>query len=242
MDSFRDALDTVERRRKTLVVFADDDSIASELRSQFSTRNVRVTHEPIPPGEVTGFVIIRDEGGEFRGALGIDHFRALLSPEIHPPWELADADSDYAEIFDFLDETVFTSYSRRQMLATAREIEERAWRVGGGTLYAGFQRAEAFASQTAVYRRLADRGSLAVKLFVEDELAVDFQEGVTLVSNSSEEIGSYWMVIFDGGGKGQECGLVAEERTPGRYYGFWTYDPDTVDEIGAYLENEYGAG
>jgi hypothetical protein len=40
--------------------------------------------------------------------------------------------------------------------ATAREVEDRAWRTGGGTLYAGFQSLSAFETQVPVYERLVD--------------------------------------------------------------------------------------
>jgi hypothetical protein len=239
MESLNDVIDAVEGQRKSLAVFADDDAVAAELRSQFSTQNVSVTYEQISSGEASGFVIVRNQDGEFRGALGIDHFQSLCSPEIRPPWTPEDGESAYADIFAFLDDTVFTSYSRRQMLATSREIEERAWRVGDGTIYTGFQRSEAITPQISVYRRLVRRGSLGVRLFVEDEWAVDLGEATTLVSDSAEEIGAYWLVVFDGGrDETQKCGLVAEERTPGRYYGFWTYDGSIVDDIVAYLDEE----
>ena len=48
------------------------------------------------------------------------------------------------EMYEVLEETLFTSFDRRQLLGTAREIEDRAWRVGVGTLRVGFQRPGAF--------------------------------------------------------------------------------------------------
>lgn len=143
MHSLRDILETVGQRRKTLEVHTDEESVISEFRRQFDTRNVDVTHRQLGSIDETGFVLIRDSDGEFRGALGLAQFEAVLSPEIHPPWELADTEYEQAELFSFLENTLFASYNRRQMLATSREIEERAWRVGTGRLYAGFQRADA---------------------------------------------------------------------------------------------------
>jgi hypothetical protein len=140
MDSLRDALEDVERRRKTLVVHTDDGAVAEDLRHQFETRNVDVTRRPLGSIDDAGFVIVRDGDGDFQGAVGLDQFRAILSPTSRPPWELAEGDRDHATPFDFLENTLFSSYSRGQMVATSREIEERAWRVGSGRLYAGFQR------------------------------------------------------------------------------------------------------
>lgn len=242
MNSLRDVFETVEQQRKTLEVYTADETIASEIASQFRTRNVRVVREHLAPGDQAGFVIIRSADGEFRGALGIKHFRALLSPDIHPPWELTDTESDFAEVFDFLDNTLFASFDKPQMLATAREIEERAWRAADGTLFAGFQRRQAFTKQTDVYTTLGEQTSLSIKVFIEDDWTGSaLPDTVDVVTASDDEIGAFWLVMFDSGKSELETvGLVAEERDPDEYYGFWTYDPMVVDSIMGYLETEYG--
>ncbi|MDS0474481.1 DICT sensory domain-containing protein [Natrinema sp. 1APR25-10V2] len=241
MNSLAAAIRTIERRRKTLEVRTDDDAVVEELRRQFETRNVDVTHRSLGSLDETGFVIVRDADGAFRGALGIDQFQMILSPEIHPPWELAETDDDRAELFDFLENTLFTSYDRRQMLATSREIEERAWRVGSGKLYAGFQRPAALAAQTDIYERLGSRGSLTVAVFLDGAWNASAPDNVTVVSTSDGELGEYWFVAFDGGGNEIEaCALLAEERRDGEYYGFWTYDPATVADLVSHLEATYG--
>ncbi|WP_049988738.1 DICT sensory domain-containing protein [Natrinema salifodinae] len=240
MNSLRDFIEAIERRRKALEVHTDDDAAVTALRRQFDTRNVDVTRRSLGSLGESGFVIVRSADGEFRGAVGLEQFQSILSPEIHPPWKLADDDYDRAELFDFLENTLFTSYSRRQMLATAREIEERAWRVGAGTLYAGFQRATALAEQTEVYDQLASRDSLAVAVFVDDAWDTSLADDVMVASEAGGELGTFWIVAFDGGGNELDaCALLAEERDEGQYYGFWTYDPATVDELISYLETTY---
>ncbi|WP_254529950.1 DICT sensory domain-containing protein [Natrinema gelatinilyticum] len=240
MNSLGTFIETIDRQRKTLEVHTDIDAVVSELRRQFETRNVDLVHRSLGSLDETGFVIVRDPDGEFRGALGIDQFQAVLSPRTHPSWELAETNQDRSALFDFLDNTLFASYSRRQMLATAREIEERAWRIGSGNLYSGFQRASAFAAQTEVYDRLGSHGSLAVTVFLDDAWDASVPEGVTVVSEPDSELGKYWLVVFDGGDNELEsCALIAEERRPGEFYGFWTYDPPTVRELITYLETTY---
>ncbi|QLG47434.1 histidine kinase [Natrinema halophilum] len=240
MSSLGEFVEAVERRRKTLEVHTDDDAVSDALRRQFETRNVDVVHRSIGSLDDAGFVIVRDADDEFRGALGIDQFQAILSPQVHPPWELAETDEDRSDLFDFLENTLFTSYSRRQMLATAREIEERAWRVGTGTLYSGFERATAFAVQADVYDRLGSRGSLAVRIFFDDEWDAPVADGVSVVSEPGGELGEYWFVVFDGGGNELEaCALLAEERQDGEFYGFWTYDQELVGDLVSYLERTY---
>lgn len=240
MNSLRDSFEPVERRRKTLEIHTDDERVIAELRRQFETRNVDVTQRSLGAIDDTGFVIVRDGDGEFRGALGIDQFEAILSPEIHPPWELAETDPDRADLFDFLENTLFSSYDRRQMVATAREIEERAWRVGTGRLYAGFQRADALRAQADLYDRFGDRDSITVAVFLEEEVDAALADTVTVVTESDGELGAVWFVAFDGGGNElHRCALIAEERDPGRYYGFWTFDPAIVGELFSYLETTY---
>ncbi|ADB60185.1 putative sensor protein [Haloterrigena turkmenica DSM 5511] len=236
MNGLRDQLDEIEAREQILEVHTDVDRVAAEFERQFSSRNVRVVRRSTPAVADRGFAIIRDGDREFRGAIGIEHFRTLLSPEIHPPWALENADVDYADLFEFLDNTLFTSYNRRQMLAASREIEERAWRTDAGALFVGFQNASALASQRSIYERLGRERTLDITIFVEDEYEEPIADGIDVVSTASGEIGAFWFVIFDGGGSDlNKCGLLAEERDPGQYYGFWTYDPERIDEIVAYL-------
>ncbi|PCR90158.1 DICT sensory domain-containing protein [Natrinema ejinorense] len=240
MHSLRESFETVTRRRKTLEIHTDEESVATELRHQFDTRNVDVTHQPLGSIDETGFVIIRTDDGEFQGALGIDQFEAILSPDIHPPWELDEPDHDHAELFRFLENTLFSSYSRRQMIATSREIEERAWRVGRGRLYAGFQRAGALRAQADIYERFGTHESITVAVFLDEQRDVAFPDPVTVITDADSELGAFWFVVFDGGGSDlHQCALVAEERDPGQYYGFWTFEPTIVSELFAYLERTY---
>lgn len=250
MDALGEAFDRIESRRKVLAVYTGDESVHASLEAQFSTRNVHVEHRPLPSVIDTGFVVVRSADGEFRGALGVEKLEAILSPEIHPPWVLDD-DGHTAALFDFLDNTVFTAYDRRQMLVAAREIEERAWRTASGSLYAGFQRAAAFADQAAVYDRLARETDLSIRIFVEDDWVEPVHESITLVTDADtdagdggsgdDELGRFWFVIFDGAGSDlRTCGLLAREIEPGEFFGFWTYDPALVGELITYLETRYG--
>ncbi|WP_222920345.1 DICT sensory domain-containing protein [Natrinema sp. SYSU A 869] len=233
-------METVDQRRKTLEIHTDEESVVAEFRQQFDTRNVDVTHRPLGAIDETGFVIVRDSDGEFQGALGIDQFEAVLSPEIHPPWELAETELDSEDLFSFLENTLFSSYDRRQMVATSREIEERAWRVGTGQLYTGFQRPAALRDQTDVYERFGEHDSITVTVFLDGEYEGPLTDVVTVITDTGGELGAFWLVVYDGGGSEKHrCAVVAEERDPGQYYGFWTYDPAIVGDLIAYLETTY---
>lgn len=240
LDGLRDPLDAVEARRRSIEVFASSPSVAEAVVDQFATKNVTVTHEALPSFTDDAFLVIRDDVGDFLGAIGHEGLERLLSPEIHPPWVLAETEVDYADVFAFLDDTLFSSFDRTQMLATTREIEERAWRVADGHLYVGFQRPAAYESQAAVYDHLADRGALSIDVFVSADWDVDVSPAVPVTVANADEIGDFWFLVFDGAGSDLEkCALIAEERDDGRFYGFWTYDEEMVDDIVAYLEAEY---
>lgn len=240
---FQDALNRIGEREKRLEVYTADTDVSAELDEQFTTKNVTVDHRQTAAFE-DGFVTIRAADGSFLGALGLDQFEAVLSPDVHPPWTIDQDDIDPRTLFDFLENTLFTSYDRRQMLAASREIEDRAWRVGNGRLYAGFQRTAALAAQREVYESLGSRENLTVAAFVDDEWT-DAIDGVAVVaddgvSDDRGEIRRFWFVAFDGGGSDhQKCLLVAQERRPDRYYGFWTYDPELVDELFDHLDANY---
>lgn len=243
MDSLSDIFDAIENRRKTLDVYTDGGDVAAELESQFSTRNVEVTHHQIPAMTRDGFVIIRAPDETFQATLGLDHFRSILSPQIHPPWKIEESAVDYEQVFDFLNNTVFTSYDRRQMLAITREIEQRAWRSNTGTLYVGFQDGAAFASQIPVYNRLISESELTATIYIEDDWTIPdgIVDRITIVTEAGEEIGRHWFVIFDGGGSDLDaCALVARERDPGSFYGFWTNDSERVRKLISYLDSSYG--
>lgn len=138
----------------------------------------------------------------------------------------------YRALFELLDDTVFASLDRRQLLATVRELEDRAWRVGRGTLRVGFQSYAAFRDQEPVYLQLAEETDLDIHIYVAPEtLTVDRSNWpVRFHTEPADEIGRYWSFMFDGDGVDEnKCALVAEEREAGSYYGFWTYEPSLVD-------------
>lgn len=239
MNTFRTVFDAVRNRQKRLEVYTPEAETAGELEQQFATRHVDVVRRSLAGQEGPGFVVVRDHTGDFLAAVGLDRFEALFAPADHPPWEFDVSPDERGDLFDFLENTFFSSADRRQMLAAAREIEERAWRTGEGTLYTGFQTASALAAQTDVYARLGDRDGLSVIAFIHDAWD-DSLENVTVVTDAAAELGSFWFVVFDGGGHDhQQCALLAEERDADSFYGCWTYELEIVAELVAYLESTY---
>ena len=233
--SLVDFLDAVERRRKTLVVYAPAEE--TDVVEQFSTRNVSVEYEPLPDGGPAGFVTVREDD-DFVGSIGLPELREILDPPIRRPWNPA-ADA-YGALYEVLDETLFATFDRRQLLAAAREIENRAWRVGRGTLRVGFQALSALRAQVPVYERLAAETDLEIHLYGRADWDPPPLPDVT-VHTERGEIGRFWFLAFDGGDDPlNACALLAEERSDDEFYGFWTYEAGTVDSLLDYLSSTYG--
>jgi hypothetical protein len=224
----------VESHEKTLTVFNADASVTTELREHFQDRNVRVRSGTSPEGP-SAFVVLSN-GDEFLTAASVDD---VLNPtrETDPHFE----QDPRRPILDHLDETMFTSYDTRQMVAASREIEDRAWRIGAGQLHSGFQQVSTISTQLDVYEQLATRENLSVHTYGYPDDTIPDHEGFTVHAERTDEIATSWFVVYDGAGvDSNKCALLAEERGDREFYGFWTYDPDTVDWIVDHLVTAYG--
>jgi len=226
-------IETAARRRTTIDYYG---SSATDLTTQFAGRNVTIDAQTLPPDGPAPFVVIRD-GDDFLGAVSETDLQTLLAPSISPPWRMDEAADEYRALYSLLDDTVFTSLDRRQLLAASREIEDRAYRVGQGHLSVGFQSHAAFDAQRAVYRRLASDTPLDIHIYVVDETQTDDMPGITIHVEPTTEIGHYWFMAFDGGDDpSQQCALVARQDGD-TYEGVWTYDPRLVERVFAAVEN-----
>ncbi|MFB6269227.1 MAG: DICT sensory domain-containing protein [Halobacterium sp.] len=222
--SLREVVDTVRGREKTLAVYTTPETdVVGELREYFASQNVSV--EAVDAGSEPEHAVLSD-GDEFLTAVSIDALRSLTDGSVREFGEPA----PYGPLLEHLDRTTFTSYSRRQMLEASREIEDRAWRAGDGRLYAGFQYASNFASESDAYAQLAAT-DLDVHVYGAPDESVDVPDGVTYHGAAIPDVASSWFVIFDGGGdEMQVSALLAHEEPDGGFYGFWTYEVGLVDD------------
>lgn len=235
--SFTELIAGVEDHRKTLRVFNADDADVGALREQFHDRNVSISAEQTESGKPDAFVVLSDDS-EFVTAADLTTIRDSGNERATPSFD----GEPYRPVLDHLDETLFTSYDIGQMVAASREIEDRAWRIGEGSLHSGFQRLSILEEQMDIYEQLAERGSLDVHAYaVPDTDVPEHDTDLTIHVERSDEIERSWFVAYDGGGvEVNKCALLAEEREPRSFYGFWTYDPTTVDWIIDHLESTYG--
>ncbi len=226
----------VESYEKILTVFNTEPSVVDELSAYFTDRNITVRHETTTSGKPGEFVTL-SENGAVVTATGLESFQTLLED---------DATLDYGErpyepILEHLDETMFTSWDTAQMVNASREIEDRAFRADSGTLYAGFQYVSTLTSELPIYDRLGST-DVAVHAYAVPDESPPSHDGFTLHLERATEIEQSWFVVFDGGTDDDAaCALLAEEREPRQFYGFWTYDRSTVEWIADHLESTYGS-
>ncbi|WP_439026010.1 DICT sensory domain-containing protein [Haloarchaeobius sp. DT45] len=229
-----DIVDRVRRREKTLTLFnlPPGSTLDTQLASFFRDQNLRVEVDDTAT-DAPCFATLTDDETLYTAVEASDLFALLDGPDPGPD-DLGIDDSAHAALLGPLKETTFTSYDRTEMMAVTREIEDRAFRVGTGTLWAGFQRLSRFDFQTDVYRRLATTDlDLHVFGYPDDHESVD---GVTFHGLETEEIRRTWFVVFDGGDReAAKSALLATDRGDGTFYGTWTYDPTVVDRVTEYL-------
>ncbi|HMB50658.1 MAG TPA: DICT sensory domain-containing protein [Natronoarchaeum rubrum] len=257
LDSLGELVEDVERTATTITVFAPDPH--EELVEQFSTRNVEIRHESLPAVADDGFVLVQQDGVAL-GSIGLDVLRDADRATVAPPWGERGDSPAYRQFLSLFRETAFSTDSRRELLATTREIEDRAWRTGEGRLRTGFQSLSAYRDQLPVYRRFGAETDLDVHVYGRPNWTPPATEGVRLHEAEGSEIGRVWFVVFRDDGAGTDrtavtasperssapaghgsnsCALIAEEREHDRYFGFWTYDDDLVAGIDDYLATTY---
>jgi hypothetical protein len=227
--SFETLLADVSASHKQLVVYAPDPA-GTDLGERLATRNLSVEHRWIPTLGSDAFVVIRDAEG-FHGAISLSDLLEFLVPPIRHPSDLHTlSDADRA-VYDLLDNTVFVSLDRRQLLATSRELEDRAWRTGRGRLHVGFQQTDAYEAQADLYRELAETTDIDVHLYLPPEVPPPESQSLTVHTEPAAIIERYWFILFDDGRDGsQNCALVAKSVGERRYRGVWTYDPELVSK------------
>lgn len=228
--TFDSLLDEFRGRRYRAIVHRSGDRL--DIERWLSDHGVAVESRSLPAGGPDPFVEIEVDG-EMTGIIGVEAVEALLEPPIRRPGDREGISEGYRALFAIFERTVFTGMSRRELLAVSREIEDRAFRVGAGTLWVSFQTLSTFRSQTDVYRALGAETDLDIRVYGVGDWTPPTIPGVTYHTDGAAGFEPYWVLAYDGGpDEDQACGLVAEERSDG-YTGFWTNDPATVGEISA---------
>ncbi|WP_227738972.1 DICT sensory domain-containing protein [Halorientalis pallida] len=236
----RDSIEYIRHREKELRLFnvGPTERIDEELRAYFETLNVRITVDRTASGKPEGVAVLSN-ATEVLALVDVASLQELLKDAPTGVGQFGIADGKYEDILRHLKETSFTSYDTEQLLYGSREIEDRARRVGQGTIHAGFQQCSVMAEQRSVYTDLARRGVAVHAYGVPDATPPDFGSG-HVHAVSTAEIAETWFVVFNGGGDDtQKTALVARESDDIGFYGILTYDPGFVDHLLAHLNQTY---
>lgn len=222
---FADILDRVDGRRRRLVFYNVEDRDRTEpILDYVGVHDVIIeytTDERFP----TSSVAVR-RGNE---TLAVDDIEAVST--YVTAWEAGLAsDYDQPTLFACLDETIFRSSNKRQLVLASRLIETRAATLGHGRLSAGFQQLSLVEPQLAFYQQLPE--PIEVSVYGEADWAPPAEATVAAYTPTGASHADYWWVIFDGSDRaGQHAALIAREESPGEYTGFWTYRQSVVAEL-----------
>jgi DICT domain-containing protein len=236
----RDSIEYIRHREKELRLFNVDptDTILEELGTYFQTLNVRVSAERTASGAPEDIAVLSN-ATEVLAVVDVASLRELLEDVPTGAGDLGIADREYESVLRHLKETTFTSSDTEQLLYASREIEDRARRVGRGSIHTGFQQCSVMTEQRSIYADLARRGVSVHAYGVPDATPPDLGSG-HVHAVPTHEIGETWFVVFDGGGNDtQKTALLAHERDEDAFYGVLTYDPGFVDHILEYLNRSY---
>ncbi|AHF99119.1 histidine kinase [Halostagnicola larsenii XH-48] len=231
-------LERVGETTRTIELYAPEP--LPELTEQFERRNSTTEYRSLPAATDDGFLIVF-ENGRFRASIGLTAAQEFLDPPISEPWAEHFVGAAYLRLLEVLENTLTSPLSRRQLLATARDIEHRAWHVGHGTLRVGFQNLSAYEDQLPVYDRLARETDLEIHVYGGADWNAPVGLSPTIHRETAAEIGTFWFLVYDGGDDPLgPYALLAREEDDGTYTGFWSSDPELVADLDAYLLETYG--
>jgi len=230
-------IDDVRGTGRTLRVYdpSNPDAVPA-LERHFEVQNVAVEEATLPEGP-NDFVVLQDDD-EFLAAADLETLRRAVTFESG----LLDAtefeETQVPDVLKHVSDTTFTAYGKQRMVLASREIEEQAWRARGGELHSGFQRLSLFRDQWDLYERIANRG-VDVHVYGAPDWRPPETEWLTVHGDDATEIRRSWFVAFDAPENG-DCALLAAERAPDEFAGFWTYDAALTGDVLGYLRTEYG--
>lgn len=223
-------VDAVERREKTLTVFNPGQAgVVDELAEQFADLTTAVRTETTPSGRPADFATLEVDGRVLEAAT-LDSLRDAATVPAGPG-EICVDDARQRAVLRHLSEATFSSIDQERLLAGAREIEDWARRVGDGTLLVGVQTASDLQERHDRYAEL-DALDLDVHCYATrggDAAPID---GASIHVVDDPEVRDHSFVLFDGATDDGQCAtLLGAERSPGRYDGFWTHDPEVVERV-----------
>jgi hypothetical protein len=224
--SLPEIIGDLERSERRLTLFDPPPGLVAELAERLTERQVTVEAAPAGAGP-DGYAVLTDEGGVLT---------AVEVSDVDPARD--DVGDLLGRLYDGLDPLSFSTTDPDTLAATTREFEDRAWRVGSGSLHAGLRHPGALRAAADVYSRLG-RTDLDVHAYVHAGGDAPRVDNVAVHAVDREEIRHTGFVAFDGGPRRDDgCALLVDHRRGGTT-GVWTYDAEAVDRLVRHLSRRY---
>ncbi|WP_439025971.1 DICT sensory domain-containing protein [Haloarchaeobius sp. DT45] len=174
--------------------------------------------------------LLLESGGQFVAANSLETVARFASQRGQPSHT-----TEIPAVIAHLDGTRFESYDKRRMSMASRIVEFRAWNDRKGALHSGFQQLSKVDLQRTVYNNLST-ADLDVYVYGEADWERPEALDVQVHASSANEVVKHWWVVYDGAGQDdRKAALLAQETGDNEFYGFWTYDAGTTDQILARL-------
>lgn len=237
-------VDDASDEETTLTVFTDDEESYAELGEFFGAGNVRLRRGTVEGTGPTEFAVLH-RGEDAVAVSGLSEVRHALLLGEDPDLLPGDRDGTPGtpEVVRSLGTTTFSvdAEDRPVLARIATHVDELAYGAGEGTLHSGIRRVSALVEDAATmsrYRRLAEAG-VETHVYGEYDADPPTVPRVSVHPEGADEISTARFEVFEAPDDGRGAALVAIERGGDSFRGFWTFEPDLVDEVAAYLRATY---
>lgn len=248
LETFVTELDTPDRSL-AVVNRSQPEPIQRMLNRLFADQPVPVEELDVESDEKDLVLLVED--GEVVASSSLDRLMQtilLVNSDMYITGSRQLDEVELPEVLAQLDETRFrlrgypaSNSEKLLLIAVSRVIERRAYETGVGTLRSSFQHLGRIRDERGtqeVYARLAET-DVDVHVYGMAGTAPDFEFDVTVHTGEGGEYRHSWFVVFTPPeGTSGGAALVAIEDEPNVWDGFWTYRPELVRQIEAYIAEE----
>ena len=126
------------------------------------------------------------------------------------------------------------------LILISRRIERRAYEAGSGTLRSSFQQLSRIKNERGTrraYRKLSNT-DVDVHVYGVPDWRPTAELAVTMHGGRKPDFEHSWFVIYQPPPEqpaDHGAALLAVETGPAEWEGFWTYDPNLIDDLAAYI-------
>lgn len=246
-DSLREFFDEIEAVDRSLVVLnrTSPDPVRELLDSLLDEQTVSISDIDSPAEETDVVALIEDGRVLARSTLTeLLESVLLINSDLYKTGAIELGDIELPAVLMGLDEVPFRvrgypkSHKEKLLLIViSRVIERIAAETDAGTLRSSFQRLSRIRDERGTFEVYDALGNGGVDVHVYGVGDADLTElPVTPHAGSSFPYRRSWFVVFTpSGSRGDHAALVAIEDEPNVWDGFWTFRPELVDRIEAYI-------